>query len=131
MKGTQLLCTFARKNKLTETIEEIKNTYEVSFGRIFVLENIDNNRELILTYNIESEKVPGETLRNTISIHRKKHTNTLFTINALNEAVSLLNDGKMDEDYEVDWEKFKNTLLVTDENGLKKIKTKIYKIFDI
>jgi len=131
MKGTQLLCTFTRKNKLTETVDEIKNTYEISFGRIFVLENKDNSRELILTYNIEAEKVPGETMRNTISIHRKKHTNTLYTINALNEVVSLLNDGKMDADYEVDWEKFRNTLLVTDENGLKKIKTKIYKIFEV
>lgn len=131
MRGIQLLCTFARKNKLNETIEEIKNIYVISFGRIFVLENKDNDRELILTYNIESEKITGETMRNTISIHRKKHTNTLYTINALNEVVSLLNDGRMDADYEVDWEKFRNTLLVTDENGLKKIKTKIHKIFEV
>ena len=76
---------------------------------------------IILTYNIDSEKEEGVTMRNTISIHRKKHTNTLYTINALNEIVSLLNDGKMDADFEVDWEKFRNTLLVTDDDGLKKI----------
>jgi len=129
-KGTQLLCTFARKNKFMEIIDEIKNTYEISFGRIFVLENLDNDRELILTYNIDKEKVFGETMKNTISIHRKKQTNTLYTINALNEVVSLLNDGKMDANYEVDWEKFRNMLLVTDENGLKKIHTKVFKIID-
>jgi len=131
MKGTQLLCTFTRKNNLEETIEEIKNIYEISFGKLFILENLNNSRELILTYNIDSEKVAGETMRNTISIHRKKHTNTLYTINALNEVVSLFNDGKMDASYEVDWEKYRNTLLVTDDDGLKKIKTKIYKIEDI
>jgi len=132
MKITQLLCTFARKNKLDEIIEEIKNTYEISFGRLFILENKNNNRELILTYNIDGEKVPGQTMRNTISIHRKKHTNTLYTINALNEVVSLLNDGVMDADYEVDWEKFRNMLLVaTDENGLKKIETNLYEIREI
>ena len=70
-------------------------------------------------------------MRNTISIHRKKHTNTLYTINALNEIVSLLNDGVMDADFEVEWENYRNTLLVTDDEGLKKIKTKIFKIYEI
>lgn len=131
MHGTQLLCTFSKKNKLDEILEEIKKTYKISFDRIFVLENIDNSRELILTYNIEYELVEGETLKNTISIHRKKHTNTLYTINALNEVVSLLNEGRMDANYEVDWNKFKNMLLITDDNGLKKINTKVYKIIDV
>jgi len=130
-EGTQLLCTFTRRDKLNETIDEIKSIYEISYGKLFILENLNNNRELILTYNIDKGKVSGETMRNTISIHRKKYTNTLYTINALNEVVSLFNDGKMDADYEVDWEKYRNTLLVTDDDGLKKIKTKIYKIEDI
>lgn len=131
MKSTQLLCTFAKKTHLSETLEDVKNTYNISFGRVFVLENLNNPRELILTYNIDSEKTPGKTMRNTISIHRKKHTNTLYTINALNEIVSLLNDGVMDETFEVDWENYRNTLLVTDDDGLKKIKTKIFKIYEI
>jgi len=131
MNKTQLLCTFTRKNKLAETIEELNKIYEISFGRIFILENKENDKELILTYNINGEKVQGETMKNTISIHRKKQTNTLYTINALNEVVSLLNDGKMDANYEVDWEKFRNMLLVTDENGLKKIHTKVFKILDV
>jgi len=131
MKSTQLLCTFTKKNKLIETIDELKNTYEISMGRIFILENVDNDRELLLTYNIESEKVLGETMKNTISIHRKKYTNSLYTINALNEIVSLLNDGKMDAGFEVDWSKYKNVLLVTDDSGLKKINTKLHKIYEI
>ena len=131
-KKTQLLCTFSKRNKLDETIEEIKKTYVISFGRIFILENIDESKELLLTYNIESEKESGKTMRNTISIHRKKFTNTLYTINALNEIVSLLNDGKMDKNFEVDWKKFRNTLLVgDDEEGFKKIETKIFKMVDV
>lgn len=127
---TQLLCTFTRKNKLEETIEEILKTYTIAFGRIYILENIDNKRELICTYNVNFDP-NGETLRSTISIHRKKQTNTLYTINALNHVVSLLNDGKVDPNYEVDWEKFRNTLLTTDDNGLKKIPTKIFDIREV
>jgi hypothetical protein len=130
MNKTQLLCTFTRKNKLEETIEEILSTYTIAFGRVYVLENLDNKRELICTYNVDFDP-SGETLRSTISIHRKKQTNTLYTINALNHVVSLLNDGKVDPNFEVDWSKFQNTLLVTDENGLKKIQTKIFDLRDV
>lgn len=130
--GTQLLCTFTKKNILDETIYEIKETYNISFGRIFVLEDVNNSRDLICTYNIDSEKVSGQTMRHTISIHRKKHTNTLYTINALNYVVSLLNDGKMDRNFEVDWKKFRNTLLVSDDDeGFKKIETRIFKMVDV
>jgi len=131
MDKTQLLCTFTKKNKLQETIDLIKKTYNVVFGRIYVLENKENNRELMCTYNIELKETPSETLHNTISVHRKKQTNTLYTINALNHIVSLLNDGKPDPNFQIDWEKFQNTLLVTDENGLKKINTKIFEIINL
>lgn len=128
MSKTQLLCTFTKKHRLKETLDKIAEVYDITFGRIYVLENLDDKRELICTYNIGSEIVPDETLRSTISIHRKKNTNTLFTINAINHIVALLNDGKVDPNFEVDWNNYKNTLLVTDDNGLKEIKTKIYDI---
>lgn len=126
---TQLLCTFTRRNKLQETIDEIIKTYNIVFNKIYVLENCDTNQELMCTYNIEFND--DEILKNTISIHRKKNTNSLYTINALNEIVSLLNDGKIDPTFEVDWEKFRNNLLITDDNGLKKIKTRIHKIINL
>ena len=44
----------------------------------------------MLTYNIDS---PTDILQlpNTILVHRKKQTNTLYTINALNEVIKYLN----------------------------------------
>ena len=42
-----------------------------------------------------------------------------------------LNDGKVDPNYEVDFTKFQNTLLTTDDNGLKKIPTKIFDIREV
>lgn len=126
----QLLCTFTKKYKLNDTIDEIKEKYDLSFNKIFVLKNEDNSKEFILTYNANSSE-SVEPLRNTISIHRKKETRTLYTINALNHVVSLMNDGKMDSDYTIDWNNFRNMLLTTDDNGLKKIKTNIYKIVNL
>ena len=107
---------------------EISEIYNVSPPRIYILENTEDKRNLMCTYNIEF-KDEQEVLRNTISIHRKKQTNTLYTINALNGVVSLMNEGRPDPSFEVDWEMLRNMLLVTDEeNNLKKILTKIYDI---
>lgn len=127
---TSLLCTFTLKTKLDETIESIQNTYSIAFDKIYVLENKDNKREVMCTYNINlidrSDQLP-----NTISIHRKKQTNTLYTINALNGIVSSLNNGVEDPTFIIDWEDYKNSILVTDEDGLKQINTKLYTIIEL
>jgi hypothetical protein len=66
----------------------------------------------------------------TISLHRKKNTNTLYTINALNDLIRELNGGKLDKSFPIKWENYKNCLLLTNENGLNKISTRIYSIID-
>tara|TARA_A100001011_G_scaffold399454_1_gene508167 strand:+ start:2299 stop:2559 length:261 start_codon:yes stop_codon:yes gene_type:complete len=66
----------------------------------------------------------------TISLHRKKNTNTLYTINALNDLIRELNGGKLDKSYIVDWNNYRNCLLLTNENGVNKIPTRIYSIID-
>ena len=48
MKSSQLLCTFCEKSELDNTIEQIKNTYELVFNSVYVLENIDDANQLIL-----------------------------------------------------------------------------------
>ena len=68
---------------------------------------------------------------NTISLHRKKHTNTLYTINGLNEAIKDLNNGVLDTSYKIPWENFKNVILVTNNKGLNRISTRIFRIIRI
>lgn len=138
MQRTQLLCTFTLKTKIDETVEEIQNTYTVAFNKVYVLENKDNKREVMCTYNINLDldivsdgRVNNKTLPNTISIHRKKQTNTLYTINALNTIVSSLNNGVIDSTFIIEWDDYKNSLLVTDEDGLKIINTKLYTIIEL
>ena len=129
---TQLLATFTTKSDIDKTIEQIKGAYTIVFNKIYVLQNEDNTNELICTYNVDFKAgVNFNDVKGTISLHRKKHSNTLYTINALNEVIANLNNGVIDSKFIVPWENFKNTLLVTNTEGLNKISTRIYKIVKI
>ena len=126
---TQLLCTFTTKEGLDDVVKEITNAYTIVFNKIYVLQNEDNIKELICTYNVDTtENVDYNKVTGTISLHRKKHSNTLYTINALNECIKNLNNGVMDSNFMIPWENFKNMLLITNSDGLNKINTRIYKI---
>ena len=129
---TQLLATFTTKSEIDTAVEQIKGAYTIVFSKIYVLQNEDNTNELICTYNVDLSKgADFNDVKNTISLHRKKHSNTLYTINALNEVVANLNNGIIDSKFIVPWENFKNTLMVTNSEGLNKISTRIYKIIKI
>ena len=128
---TQLLCTFTDKKDLENSIEKIKQSYDIAFNKIYVLQNENDIRELICTYNVEAdESIDYNVVSNTISLHRKKHSNTLYTINALNEVIKNLNNGVLDINYQVPWENFKNMIMVTNSEGLNKINTRIFKIIN-
>ena len=126
---SQLLCTFSTKKDIESTIATISSAYTIMFNKIYVLQNEDNTNELICTYNVDTQNgVDYNAVSGTISLHRKKHSNTLYTINALNECIKNLNNGVMDEKFMIPWENFKNMLLITNSDGLNKINTRIYKI---
>jgi len=133
MTNSQLLITFTKDRKLDEIIQEIKTAYIISFNKIFVLENEDNIKELICSYNINlNEKINESNIpQNTIGVHRKKATNTLYTINALNYLISALNDGHLDVNFPVPWENYRNCILVTNGGEFKKIKTKLKVIIEL
>ena len=129
---SQLLATFTTKDNLDETVKKIIDAYEIIFNKVYVLQNEENTNELICTYNVDiSNGVDYNAVKGTISLHRKKHSNTLYTINALNEVITDLNNGVVDSNFVVPWENFKNTLLVTNSEGLNRINTRIYKIIEI
>ena len=129
---TQLLCTFTTKKDYEDVIKEISEAYTIVFNKIYILQNENNVNELICTYNVDTEKnVDYNDVSNTISLHRKKHTNTLYTINALNELIKNLNNGVLDKDFPIPWENFRNMILVTNSDGLNRISTRIYKIFEV
>ena len=129
---TQLLATFTTKEGFEDTVESIKKSYAIVFNKIYILQNEDNVDELICTYNVDfNNGIDFNDVKGTISLHRKKYSNTLYTINALNEIVADLNNGVVDSKFIVPWENFKNMLLITNSEGLNKISTRIYKIITI
>ena len=128
---TQLLCTFTKRNKLNEVIDVITTCNDIVFNKIYVFSNENDHHQLICTYNVEYDEDFMQGIPDTISLHRKKNTNTLYTINALNDLIRELNDGKLDKTFPIEWENYKNSLLLTNEEGLNKIPTRIYTIVDL
>ena len=127
---TQLLCTFTTKEELQNTLELIRETYHIVYNYIYVLQNKGNLDELFVTYNIDTSYRPDKPLDDTILVHRKKQSNTLYTINALNELVKEENNGVLDKTFSIDWEKFKNSIIVTNVSGTKRISTRIYEVIE-
>lgn len=127
--NTQLLLTFTDSDFLDDVVEEIQLTYELSDNRIFVLHHAKNPNELFLTYNVVRRNYK-DTPRRTISIHRKKDTNTLYTINAVNKAI-LKEVGVYDHSFEINWNEYQNSLLLVNSYGLRVIPTELMKVIKI
>jgi hypothetical protein len=125
----KLYCTFLQNESVDEVVDKILEEYDILFNKIFVLVSKDENKTM-LTYNIDGP-IYNLQLPNTILVHRKKQTNTLYTINSLNEVIKYLNNGILDTTYQVDWTRFKNCLLLTRPDGFKRINTRLKKIIEI
>lgn len=126
--NTQLLCTFTTKSELESTLHTIREKYTIVYNYIYILQNKSNLDELFVTYNIDTNNQPEKPLGGTILIHRKKESNTLYTINALNELIKEENGGKLDKAYVLDWDKFKNSIILTNVGGTKRIQTRVYEV---
>lgn len=127
--NNKLFCTFTKLEDLDDLIYSITSKYKVMYDKIFVL-HVKSNDEYVCTYNIDQGNV-SDIPANTILVHRKKESNTLYTINALNELIKRLNGGVVDTRFPIEWQHYKNTILLTQHDELKQLKTKIYKIIEL
>jgi len=127
--NNRLFATFTTLNELDGLLENITSQYDILYRKIFVL-YIKSNDEYVCTYNVEQGNV-SSIPENTILVHRKKESNTLYTINALNELIKKLNGGVVDTKFPINWQHYRNTVLLTQHNELKQLKTKIYKILEV
>lgn len=126
----RLFCTFSSKEGIDTTLDKIKSHYTILYNKIFVLESKDCE-DLLCTYNIDSNNSAPHILPNTILLHRKKETNTLYTINALNTLIKQLNEGVLDTTYKIPWANYSNTVLLTQGSDLRLLGTKIHKIVNL
>jgi hypothetical protein len=87
-----LFCTFSPLDDL-DSLDKwtYHHVIHIMYNKMFVL-HIKSNNEYVVTYNVDQGNV-NDIPDNTILVHRKKDSNTLYTINALNELIKKLNGG--------------------------------------
>lgn len=129
--ANRLFCTFTEKNKLEDTLYYIVSNYDILYSKIFVLMS-EQTPELICTYNPDYNNInDAKIIPNTVLLHRKKETNTLYSINSLNIILKELNHGVVDSTIQIDWEKYRNSILITRQGVFTKLDTKLYTIHNL
>jgi len=123
-----LLCTFSNKNTFKKTVDDIRDFYEVYINRVFAFSNTKNLDEVYLTYNVLNLNKDAPKFVNTILIHRKKQTNSLFTINSMNRLIEEEN-GERDSNYQIDWSLYKDCLIITGDISVRIIPLKLLLTF--
>ena len=129
LMNNRLFCTFTALDELDSLISELSSRYSIMYNKMFVL-HVKSNNEYVITYNVDQGNV-NDIPEQTILVHRKKESNTLYTINALNELIKKLNGGVVDTRYPVNWQHYKNCILLTQHNEIKQLNTKIFKIVEL
>ena len=127
--NNRLFCTFTTLEEMDNLIDRVQEKYDILYNKIFAL-HIKSNNEYVITYNVDQNNV-STIPDNTILVHRKKDTNTLYTINALNELIKSLNGGVVDTKFPIEWPHYKNCILLTQHNEIKQLNTKIFKIISL
>ena len=129
MKST-LLLTFIGIDDLYDALSKISETIGIPKYSIFVFKSVDIDG-YILTYNLSAEKANiqfDSIWPNTISIHRKKQTNTLYSLNAMNQLIKNKNGGSFVRNYNVNWEEVKNSLMIIKNHKLSIFGLQIVKV---
>jgi len=131
---TTLLASFVKREEFDQVLSKIKESFVIVSSKVFLLKNKEDESKIILTYNVEIDEQKlnfDKIIPNTISLHRKKETNTLYTINSLNEIVKA-EHGTLDKNYVIDWINYSNCILITQKNkGLLRINTELEQIIDL
>ena len=127
--SNKLFCTFSTESDLDNTLQVIQSKYNIIYNKIFVL-YAKSQDEYICTYNVDFGNV-SNFLENTILVHRKKESNTLYTINALNTVIKELIGGVLDTSYKINWSDYRNCILLTKGSELKRINTKLFRIIEL
>ena len=129
--NNRLYCTFTTLDNYEQVANTIQSSYVILFNKLFVLESLDGEK-IMITYNVDMNNSSADSMiDNTILVHRKKQTNTLYTINALNELIKSLNNGVIDKSFAVNWNDYRNCILLIQTEGFNRIDTKIKEIINL
>jgi len=120
-----LLMSFSSEDEYRTQLQTIREIYRPD-SNIFVIQNRYDDNEIFITFNTEYNfKTPG-----IIKIHKKRETNTLFSVDAVNH-LSIQENGKIDKEFVPDWESYRNSLLLMRDGDLAIIPTKVREIIKL
>ena len=123
-----LLATFVSEPQhLHPSITKIFSSFKIEYNKIFIFSDILNEGKKIITYNVlfnSKDGVDISKVYNTIRMNRKKESNTLYTINGLNEIIKE-ELGFVDIKHVIKWMDFENCLIHFDEKKKELIITPI------
>lgn len=125
----QLLCTFSTVEEYKNLIDEIRNFYNVNGNKLFLFNGVKLPKNIYITYNVDvEENAHFPKFPNTIGLHRKKQTNTLYTLNAMNKLITEENNGVFDNKFQLNWELYSNCFILTSEISVRIIPIKLFDI---
>jgi len=120
-----LLMCFSSTEDYRNKLQEIREVFRPN-SNIFVLDNRFDENEIFITFNTEYNfKIAG-----CIKINKVKSSNTLFSIDAINE-LSIRETGAVDKKFVPNWNEFENCLLLMRNGELAVIPTRIKEIIKI
>ncbi len=131
MAKSLLLASFVPKTELYDAMEKISTAIEIGYSDIFVFINEEDKDEYILTYNMNPKfaNIKFTSIwKNTISIHRKKQSNTIYSLNAMNELIKSKCGGVLDKTYNVNWSNYSNSFLIIKNGRIKILPIRLVKI---
>ena len=127
--NNRLFATFTQLDAIENLIDDLSSSYTIMYNKMFVL-FVKSTNEYVVTYNVDQGNINSIPV-NTILVHRKKESNTLYTINALNDLIKKLNGGAVDPNFKINWQHYRNCILLTQHGEIKQLNTKIYKIVEL
>jgi len=124
MNRSIILASFVFPERLETFLNYLQKRFKLDRERIFIYDNIDDPITKIVTYKVflkDGKKIDLKSIfPRTIIIHKKGEC--LYTINALNKLIEEengLDSGNVQyRNYELDWEKYQNKLVLTTQEGL-------------
>ena len=113
MDKNQLICVFGYSNKTVQTLLQIQRKYDIQSDSVLIFENVANPENIYFIFNATQIDSKKDGLQSVI-LHKKKQSNTYYTINALNQLIIDLNGGVLDTSYSIEWDNYPNCILLAD-----------------
>lgn len=121
MNKSTLLATFIYNEKKDFFIKHLETEYNITKNKLFIYDILEYKNKVLITFKlpiIENKPINiKERLPNTVTIHKKG--NAFYTINAINNLISLNNKNYVDKkSVIIDWGKYQNKIMLTKDNKL-------------